>query len=151
MAVKQYAELHDVKIQLVLPFTNQGVLTMKTAVLIYSNPGSEEALGRCYSALAAAYESIEHGDDIIIIFGGAGVRWPAELSQSGHPAHSIYETVKHKVQGACSSCAAIYAAVDGVGEAGVDLIGGVNPPGSMGNGLPSIRRLMQEGYALLSY
>ena len=124
---------------------------MKAAIVIYSDPGSEEALGRCYSALSTAYEYAQHTQDVVIIFGGAGVRWPEQLGKSEHPAHALYQEVKDKVQGACSSCAAVYSTTESVTHAAVDLIGGVRPPGSMGSGLPSMRALALEGYTIFSY
>ncbi|GMT49135.1 MAG: hypothetical protein IEMM0008_0674 [bacterium] len=124
---------------------------MKTAITIYSDPGSEGALGRCFTAMANAYEFQQNGDEIIVIFGGTGVRWPAVLSNSEHPAHDLYTAIKGKVQGACSSCSVVFGADKSVEDAGIDLIGGISVPNGAGSGLPSMRKLMNEGYTILNY
>ena len=53
---------------------------MKTAVVIMSDPksGSEEALGRVFNGLAVASECKEKGDEVAVVFNGAGTRWPEE-------------------------------------------------------------------------
>ena len=61
---------------------------MKTAIIILSDPknGSEEALGRVFNALALASECQQKGDEVAVVFNGAGTRWPAELTKLSHPA-----------------------------------------------------------------
>ena len=68
---------------------------MKAAIIILSDPksGSEEALGRVFNALAAAYDFKNKGDEVTVLFHGAGTRWPSELSKADHPAHGLYEAV----------------------------------------------------------
>ena len=80
---------------------------MKTAIIVLSDPksGSEEALGRVFNALAAAYDFTKHGDDVTVLFQGAGTRWIAEVTKNDHPAHALFEEVKDKVAGASSGCA----------------------------------------------
>jgi hypothetical protein len=55
---------------------------MKTAIIILSDPksGSEDALGRVFNALALASECKQKGDEVAVVFNGAGTRWPAELT-----------------------------------------------------------------------
>jgi hypothetical protein len=49
--------------------------TNKTAVLIFSDPGGgDEALGRVFNALAAAYDFDLAGSDVRVQFQGAGTR-----------------------------------------------------------------------------
>jgi hypothetical protein len=61
---------------------------MKTAVIVYSDPknGGEESLGRVFNALAATYDFKQQGDEVTLLFQGAGTRWVGELSQKDHPA-----------------------------------------------------------------
>ena len=51
---------------------------MKLAVIILSDPksGSEEALGRVFNALALAHSGMQAGDEVEVVFNGAGTRWP---------------------------------------------------------------------------
>ena len=49
----------------------------KALILVLSDPktGSEEALGRLFNALAAAYDFKQNGDDVTVLFNGTGTRW----------------------------------------------------------------------------
>ncbi len=57
---------------------------MKAAIVVLSDPksGSDEALGRVFNALASAYDFKRRGDDVSILFHGAGTRWIGEVSKS---------------------------------------------------------------------
>ena len=49
---------------------------MKTAIVVLSDPnGGEEALGRLFNALAAAYDSKARKQEVQVLFQGAGTRW----------------------------------------------------------------------------
>jgi len=54
---------------------------MKQAIIVMSDPksGFEEALGRVFNALAAAYDAKRAGDDVTLQFPGTGTRWAGEL------------------------------------------------------------------------
>ena len=66
---------------------------MKAAIIVLSDPksGSEEALGRVFNALAAAYDFKQQGDEVTVRFQGTGTRWIGELSKAEHPAHVAVE------------------------------------------------------------
>ena len=80
---------------------------MKAAIIILSDPksGSEEALGRVFNALAAAYDFKQRGDDVSVQFQGAGTRWIGELSKEDHPAHALYKEVEDTIAGVSCGCA----------------------------------------------
>ena len=124
---------------------------MKGAIVVLSDPGSgsEEALGRVYNALAAAYDFERRGDEVTLLFQGAGTRWPAQLSKADHPAHELFKQVEGLVAGVSSGCADVFGARDGAQAAGFDLINDNPVPGT--SGLPSMRRLLSEGYAVLTF
>jgi len=63
----------------------------KTAIVILSDPKSDldESLGRALNGLAAAYDFKTAGEDIKILFSGAGTRWPKEFQKEDHIAHKI--------------------------------------------------------------
>jgi len=67
---------------------------MKAAIVVFSDPksGSEESLGRVFNALAAAYDFKQKGDDVRILFHGAGTRWVGELTKGDHPAHALFRS-----------------------------------------------------------
>lgn len=107
---------------------------MKTAIVVMSDPkpGSDEALGRLLNALAFAYEGNAAGDEVEIVFKGAGTRWPGELVKLDHPAHERYQSVRELVKGASLGCAMKYGAKDDAAAAGVSLLADTPLPGTPG-------------------
>ncbi len=124
---------------------------MKAAIIILSDPktGSEEALGRVFNALAAAYDFKQKGDEVTVLFQGAGTRWLAELSKADHPAHALFEEVKGTIAGASKACADVFGASEEVAASGFDLISENPVPGTAG--LPSIQALLTQGYTVLTF
>lgn len=124
---------------------------MKTAIVVLSDPrsGSDEALGRVFNALATAYDFKQKGQEVEIVFQGAGSRWPAELTKADHAAHELYESVADKVAGVSCGCADVFGASEEVEKSGLDLIRDNPVPGT--TGLSSIRRLIDEGATVLTF
>lgn len=116
---------------------------MKFAVFVLSDPkAGEEALGRVFNALAFAAEAHASGDEVDIVFQGAGTRWPAELAKLGHPARELYDAVRPLVAGASTGCAAVFGATDDVKALGLPLLKNNALPGTPGLG--SIRHYLAE-------
>ena len=124
---------------------------MKAAVVILSDPTSEsaESLGRLFNALAAAYDFKKRGDEVKILFQGAGTRWAGELVKKDHPAHELFTAVKDKVAGVSCGCAAVFGATEGAAACGLELISENAVPNT--SGLPSLARLTSEGFAILTF
>ena len=124
---------------------------MKAAIIILSDPksGSEEALGRVFNALAAAYDFKQKGDEVTVLFQGAGTRWPAELSKNDHPVHALFEEVRDTIAGASKACADVFGASEEVAASGFDLISENPVPGTAG--LPSVQALLTQGYTVLTF
>ena len=124
---------------------------MKTAIVVLSDPnsGSEEALGRVFNALASAYDFKQSGDEVTVLFQGAGSRWIGELTANQHPAHKLFEAVKDKVAGVSCGCADVFGARESVVTAGYDLITDNQVPGT--TGLPSLQKLAKDGYTILTF
>ena len=124
---------------------------MKAAIIILSDPASnsEEALGRLFNGLAAAYDFKQNGDEITIYFQGSGSRWAKYITDEAHPAHALYKAVEDKVAGVSSGCADVFGATSDVVESGFELIKGNAVPGT--SGLPSLRALMAEGYQIMTF
>ena len=74
----------------------------KVAIVILSDPktGGEEALGRLFNGLAAAYDFQANGDDVTTIFQGAGTRWLDEITKENHPAHPLFGEIQETIAGA---------------------------------------------------
>jgi hypothetical protein len=119
---------------------------MKTAIVIMSDPnsGTDETLGRLLNALAFAHESRGTGDEVEIVFKGAGTRWPAELAKLNHPAHERYQAVRESVKGASLGCAIKYGACDDVGASGVALLADTPLPGTPG--IAGLRSYYNDGW-----
>ncbi len=124
---------------------------MKAAIILLSDPksGSEEALGRLFNALAAAYDFKQHGDDVTVLFQGAGTRWIGELAQAEHPAHALFEEVQDKVAGVSCGCADVFGGTEDAEKSGFDLIKDNPVPGT--SGLPSLKKLVGDGYSVLTF
>ncbi|MCZ6498234.1 MAG: DsrE family protein [Gammaproteobacteria bacterium] len=124
---------------------------MKAAIIVLSDPksGSEEALGRMFNALAAAYDFKQRGDEVTVLFHGAGTRWIGEVGNPEHPAHALFEQVKDRVAGASCGCADVFGATKDVEKSGFDLIKDNPVPGT--SGLPSLRKLVADGYTVLTF
>ena len=120
---------------------------MKTAIIILSDPksGSEESLGRLFNALAAAYDFKNAGEEVSILFQGAGTRWPEALQKEDHPGHELFKAVEDKIAGVSSGCADVF----GANPAGFDLIKDNKVPNT--SGLPSLNNLQKEGYNVLVF
>ena len=124
---------------------------MKLAIIILSDPksGSEEALGRVFNALAVAHESLQAGDEVEVVFNGAGTRWPAELSKVSHPANGLYNAVREAVKGASCGCAAVFGATKDVEACGLPLLKDKALAGTPG--LSDIRRYLAGGWQTLVF
>jgi hypothetical protein len=124
---------------------------MKAAILVLSDPssGSAEALGRVFNALAAAHDFKRQGDDVTLLFQGAGTRWAGELIRTDHPAHALFESVRDKVGGASCGCADVFGAAEGVEGCGLARVSDNPIPGT--SGLASVRNLVAQGYSVLTF
>lgn len=119
----------------------------KTAIVVLSEPkaGSEEALGRVFNALAAAYDFKAANEEVKILFQGAGTRWPEELRKESHPANALYNEVADSIEGISCGCADVF----GAEPSGLDLIKDNKVPGT--TGLASFVKLQREGYSIITF
>ena len=77
----------------------------KTAIVVLSDPkGGEEALGRVFNALAAAYDFKQKRQDVQVLFQGTGTRWAALLTKPDHPVHALYKAVEDTIAGVSTAC-----------------------------------------------
>jgi hypothetical protein len=124
---------------------------MKSAIIVLSDPkhGGEEALGRVFNALAAAQDLKRKGREVQVLFQGAGTRWPGVLAREDHPAHALYLSVADTVAGVSHGCAVAFGAKEEAERSGLDLVGDNEVPGTPG--LPSLERLLSDGYSILTF
>jgi len=50
---------------------------MKAAIILFADTDRPEGMGRMANALTSAREFNEAGDEVLVIFDGAGVKWVA--------------------------------------------------------------------------
>ena len=124
---------------------------MKSAIVIMSDPkaGTDEVLGRMLNGLALAHETRAAGDEVEIVFKGAGTRWPAELAKFNHPAHERYQSVRELVKGASLGCATKFGARDEVAATGVALLSDTALPGTPG--IAGLRSYFAEGWNVVVF
>lgn len=123
---------------------------MKTAIIILSDPkAGEEALGRVFNALAVADECLKSGDEVEVVFNGAGARWPEELTKFSHPANGLYHAVREAVKGVSCGCAAVFGASQGVEACGLPLLKDKALAGTPG--ITNLRRYLAEDWQTLVF
>ncbi|UPG85598.1 DsrE family protein [Luteibacter aegosomatis] len=123
---------------------------MKVAIVVLSDPNAgEEALGRVFNALAAAYDFKAKGNEVRIYFHGTGTRWPEVLSSVNHPINVLFEAVKASIVGVSSGCADVFGAKDGAEKSGFKLVQENMVPGT--SGLPSVADIAADGFTVLTF
>jgi hypothetical protein len=116
----------------------------KAAIVVLADTASKEGLGRISNALTSAQEFKEAGDEVTIVFDGAGTRWIPELSDPDHKYNRNFESMKDDVAGACKYCANAFGVKDEVKESGVTLLGDYK-------GHPSLQTLVSDGYQVITF
>jgi hypothetical protein len=125
-------------------------MTTKTAVVVLSDPsGGDEAVGRVFNALAAAKDFAETGNEVTVLFQGAGTRWAGVLADPGHPLHGLYTAVWPSIAGVSDACATFFDARDGAVAAGLDAVAEHHVDGF--GDLPSLAALAADGFAVLTF
>ena len=114
----------------------------KLAIFVFADTESKEGLGRVVNALETAKEFKDQ--DVKLYFDGTGTKWPGELAKENHIAHALYESVRGRLAGACSFCAAAFGATESVKKANVKII-------SEFDNHISIKKLLSDGYQILNF
>ena len=118
-------------------------------VVLADPAGGDDAAGRVFNALAVTGDLRRDGEDVTVIFQGAGTRWAALLAEPDHPFHDLFVTVRPAVAGVSDACATFFGARDAAVEAGFELVTG-NPVEGVGE-LASLARLIADGYRILTF
>ncbi|MFW6039169.1 MAG: DsrE family protein [bacterium] len=116
----------------------------KAVIIVLADTESLEALGRVANALMTVQEFKEAGDEVQLIFDGAGTKWVGQLSDPGHKYHDVYQQVRDKVGGVCTYCADAFGVSEQVRDAGA-------PFADAYQGHPSLRRFVSEGYQVITF
>lgn len=116
----------------------------KISVVVLAGNESHADLGRMANALSLVREAREAGDEVELVFDGAGTTWIPELENSEHDLHGVYEDVRDHVAGACEFCAGAFGVREPIQEAGVPFL-------SEFEGHPSLRSRVEEGYQVVTF
>ncbi len=123
----------------------------KTAIVLFSDPkaGSEEALGRLFNALFLTYDLKERGQEVALIFQGAGTRWASELMKADHPAGPLFRSVQDKVAGICGGCANVFGVAEEAKATGLPIGHDLQIPGV--GGIISLGDYLAKDYSLVTF
>ncbi|WP_394739893.1 hypothetical protein [Natronococcus roseus] len=113
------------------------------AIVILAGTESASDLGRVVNGLQTAKEFDDAGDDVEILFDGAGTQWVGELEDEDHDYHALYAQVAEHAQ-VCDYCAGAYDVEDEVEASEAE-------PAGEYEGHPSIRSLVSDGYEIITY
>ncbi len=100
--------------------------------------------GRIANALTSAKEFKEAGEEVTVIFDGAGTRWVSQLSDPDHRLNGDYEEIKDTIAGACDYCAGAFGVKDEIEKTDVTLL-------EEYAGHPSLQRLVSQGYQVITF
>jgi sulfur relay (sulfurtransferase) complex TusBCD TusD component (DsrE family) len=117
---------------------------MKLAVVLLAGSDTADGTGRMANAFITALEAQEAGDEVRIVFDGAGTTWLKALADPQHKYHRLLEKVRGSVVGACLYCARAYGVVEDVERAGIPLLDEYRDH-------PSIRGMVADGFHVLTF
>ncbi len=109
----------------------------KAAVIVLADTETHGDLGRVVNAMMTTKEFLEAGDDVELLFDGAGTQWAGLLADPDHKSHRLFSQVHDAISGACGFCSKAFSAEEGVRRADV-------PFREAYKGHPSMRRLVEE-------
>lgn len=115
----------------------------KAAIVVLADSETHADLGRLTNALETAKEFHEEGDEVKLIFDGAGTTWIDELTDESHPSHAIYRSLTDVVE-VCEYCAGAFHVEDAVEESAAE-------PVAEFEGHPSLRQLVVDGYEVITF
>lgn len=116
----------------------------KAAIVVLADIENLGDLGRVVNAMQAVKEFKDAGDEVRLIFDGAGTRWIGELTNPEHNYHGLYESVKDTISGVCEYCAGAFQVTESVQQADLPFAGEFE-------GHPSFRALVLDGYHIITF
>ncbi|MDR9429354.1 MAG: hypothetical protein RI568_01405 [Natronomonas sp.] len=116
----------------------------KAAVIILAGTDGHANLGRLVNGLETAKEFAEtDGDEVELIFDGAGTQWIPELEDADNDYHELYQRVREDAA-ACEFCSGAFGVEDAVADAGVVTLDDHDRH-------PSIRSLIDDDYEVITF
>ncbi|BBL78734.1 hypothetical protein RxyAA322_05880 [Rubrobacter xylanophilus] len=116
----------------------------KVGIVVLADTETHGDLGRIANALTAARELKEAGEEVAVVFDGAGTKWVPELANQDHRLHGDYEEIKDSIAGACDYCAGAFGVKEKIKKTDVPLL-------KEYSGHPSLQRLVSGGYQVITF
>lgn len=116
----------------------------KISVVILAGTELHSDLARVLNGLELTKEAIEAGDEVELVFDGAGVSWIPELDDPDHKLHRVFQAVEDHIAGACEFCAGAFDVKDEIRDAGVSFL-------SEFEGHPSLRTRIADGFEIVTF
>lgn len=114
------------------------------AIIILAGTESHADVGRLVNGLEAAKEFAQtDGDDVELIFDGAGTQWIPELEDEASDYHELYQAVQEDAA-ACDFCAGAFGVEDAINETDVVTL-------DDHDGHPSVRSLVDDDYEVITF
>jgi len=117
---------------------------VKAAIIILTGNESHADHGRLANGLEAAAEfATTDGDELLVVFDGAGTQWIQNLEDPDSDYHELYQTVRDDAI-VCDYCASAFEVDEAVDESGLTRVDEFD-------GHPSVRDLVADGYEVITY
>lgn len=115
----------------------------KVAIVVYSKLEGA-GTSAVYRALMFADELLRAGDDVALVFDGAGSSALAEVLRPENALHRAWQKAAPALRGACAYCAKAYQVRDLLEAAGIPMLGD-------DRGHASLRGLLLEGRQIITF
>lgn len=116
----------------------------KAAIVVLAGTDSEADFGRVVNALETARDFLEtDGDEVQLVFDGAGTRWIPELADPDHDYNQLFEQLRDRVS-VCGFCASAFDVEDAVGRVRVARV-------TSHDSHPEVRDLVHDGFEVITY
>jgi hypothetical protein len=116
----------------------------RISAVVLADTETHGELARVLNALSLVQEAADAGDDVELVFDGAGTKWIPELAKPEHKLHGIFENVRPHIAGACAFCVNAFEVRDAVRDAQVPLLNEYH-------GHPSLRQRVADGYEVVTF
>jgi hypothetical protein len=116
----------------------------KISVVVLAGTEARPDLARVLNALTLVREARQEGDEVEVVFDGAGVEWIPKLNDPAHKLHKLFLSTKDQIAGACEFCINAFDVKEGVRDAGIRFL-------SEFEGHPSLRKRIAEGYEVVTF
>ena len=116
----------------------------KAAIVILAGNETHADHARLANGLEAAKEFAEtEGDEVELIFDGAGTQWIPELEDEESDYHGLYQAVRDDAA-VCDYCSGAFGVEDAVADSGLVTLDDYD-------GHPSIRSLVDDDYEIITF